>query len=280
MLVPGLGLLTLLVLLPAAVTPVVSFLKINLLKGTTSFAGLDNWVAEIGNSELFVGTANTLFYAVLTVPASLALGMGAALAINRIGFARGFWRTALFLPTAATLVAMAVAWKVMLAPGGLVDTVLTSITGVSDWLSNYQFAMPAVALVGVWQQFGYSTVLFAAGLSTVPAEPIEAALIDGANAWQRFWRVTLPMMGPSVVFAVVTATMTALRAFDQIEVMTGGGPGDATRTLTFMLYSRGLSYLDVGGAAVLASAMLTLVIVITVWQVTRLRRLEENGAVR
>lgn len=280
MLLPALGLLTALVLLPTALTPIFSFLRVDLFSGSLSYVGADNWLAEINNSELLVGTGNTLLYTALTVPTSLALGLGCALAIERVGFGRSFWRTAFFLPTAATLVAMAVAWKVLLAPGGPLDSFMYSLTGVSDWLNDYQLAMPAVAIVGVWQQFGYSTVLFIAGLSTVPAEPLEAAILDGTNAWQRFWRITLPMMGPSVVFAVVTATMTALRAFDQIEVMTGGGPGDATRTLTFMLYSRGLAYLDVGGAAVLATTMLALVIAITVWQVRRLRKLESDGAVR
>jgi multiple sugar transport system permease protein len=216
----------------------------------------------------------------LTVPMSLVLGMCCALAINRVSFARSFWRTAFFLPTAATLVAMAVAWRVVLAPGGPFDVTVGHVLGTTDWLNNYQLALPAVAIVGVWQQFGYNAVLFAAGLSTVPQEPLEAATLDGANAWRRFWQVMLPMMGPTVVFAIVTSTMTALRAFDQIQVMTGGGPGNSTRTLPLMMFQRGLSFLDIGGGAVLATVMLALVMIITIVQVRRLRRLEENGSTR
>ncbi len=280
MLAPALALLAASVLVPVFLTPVGSFFRIDPFGAGVTFVGIGNWVAEVMNGELLLGTTNTLFYTLLTVPLSLALGMSCALAIERVRLGRTFWRTAFFLPTAATLVAMAVAWKSILAPGGPFDTTIGQLTGTSDWLSDYQLALPAVAIVGVWQQFGYNTVLFAAGLSTLPQEPMEAAILDGANGWQRFWRVMLPMMGPSVVFAVVTSTMTALRAFDQIQVMTGGGPGDATRTLPLMMFSRGLSYLDIGGGAVLATAMLAIVMFVTIWQVRRLRRLEESGTTR
>jgi multiple sugar transport system permease protein len=280
MLTPALALLALLIVLPVLLTPIFSFFHVDLFGGVISFVGTQNWAAEVANGELITGTANTLGYALLTVPTSLALGMCCALAIDRVRFARSFWRTAFFLPAAATLAAMAVAWKAMMAPGGPFDALVGDISGVSDWLSDYRLALPAIAIVGVWQQFGYNTVLFAAGLSTLPREPMEASILDGVNAWQRFWRIMLPMMGPSVVFAIVTSTMTALKAFDQIQVMTGGGPGDSTRTLPLMIYSRGMSYLDIGGGAVLATAMLAIVMLVTVWQVRRLRHLEESGTSR
>lgn len=280
MLLPALALLLITVLLPVLLTPLASFFHVDLVGGTVNFAGLANWIAEADNGELLLGTLNTLEYGLLTVPLSLVLGMCCALAIDRVKIAKSLWRTAFFLPTAATLVAMAVAWRVILAPGGPFDLTVGRLLGQTDWLDNYQLALPAVAIVGVWQQFGYNAVLFAAGLSTLPKAPLEAATLDGANGWQRFWRVMLPMMGPTAVFAIVTSTMTALRAFDQIQVMTGGGPGSSSRTLPLMMYQRGLSFLDIGGGAVLATAMLAIVLVITIAQVTRLRRLEENGTSR
>ncbi|MEV7086340.1 sugar ABC transporter permease [Streptomyces sp. NPDC093085] len=278
LLTPALAFLAVFVFVPALLTPVLALFNIDLIGRTASFTGLQNLRAEVSNGELLTGVRNTVLYTVLTVPPALAVGLLSALGIRRIRRGKSFWRTVYFLPTAATLVAMAVAWKWIFAPDGLFDHTVGALTGTSDWLNDYSLALPALAVVGVWQQSGFNTVLFLAGLTAVPNDAIEAATLDGANAWQRFRHIIWPAIGPSTTFAVITSTTTALRAFDQIQVLTGGGPGDATKTLTFLLWSRGVSYLDVGGAAVLAVALLLLVALITVWQVRSFRQLEKEGA--
>jgi multiple sugar transport system permease protein len=209
----------------------------------------------------------------------MVLGLLVALAINRLTRARNFWRAVYFLPVAATLVAMSIVWRWMfLARRGLVDQTIGKWLGLNDWLNSSDLSLAAVALVGNWQQIGFVTIVYLAGLAGVPKHLHEAARIDGASPWHRFWHVTWPSLGPTTVFVAVISSIQALRIFDTIATMTSGGPSGSSETLTYLLWKRGIYYLDIGGGAVITVVLLTLALLATWIQKRASRRLERAGS--
>jgi multiple sugar transport system permease protein len=277
---PALLLLGAFVVLPTALVVVLALFRIDLLTGAADFVGLANVQTVLGSDELRLGLLNTATYALLTVPTTVTAGLVIALAINALTHGRTFWRAVFFLPYAATLVAMAAVWRWIFLPrSGLVDTTIGQWLGATNWLSSFILALPAVALVESWHLLGFIVIVFLAGLVGVPPQLLEAARIDGARAWSRFWHVTWPALGPATVFAVVISTINSLRSFETIKVMTEGGPVDRTANLTFLLWERGVHFRDISGAAVLTAAMLVVALVVTIWQVRTFgRRLERAGS--
>jgi multiple sugar transport system permease protein len=274
---PLLTLLVVFVLGPMALAAVLALFRWDLLTGSGGFVGLANLRAELRNGELVHGLLTTLSYGALTVPTSMAAGLTVALGINALTRGRGFWRTVYFLPVASTLVAMSVVWRWLFHPAsGLVDVTIGRITGLRDWLGSLDLALPAVAVVGNWQQIGFVAVVYLAALASVRRDVLEAARLDGAGAWSRFRHVTWPALGPTTVFALIVSCTGALRVYDTVVTMTGGGPASSTETLTYLLWRRGIYFYDVGAGAVLTVALIGLAVVITVAQLrgfaTRLER--------
>jgi multiple sugar transport system permease protein len=272
MVAPALALLTLFVAVPAALSLVLVGFEWDVLSGAREFVGLENVRDALARGELANSVEVTLRYVVYTVPVSLVAGLAAALAINSVARGGVFWRVVFFLPAASMLAAVAVVWRWLFYPEtGLVDAALGSVVG-TGWLSSRHLALVAVAVVGNWQGIAFAAIIFLAGLAGVPRTQLEAATLDGAGAWSRFWHVIRPALGPATLFATITTTIGALRAFDQIVVLTDGGPGRSTETLTFMLWRRGIDYLDIGGAAVLNVVLLALALSVTALQLRISRR--------
>jgi multiple sugar transport system permease protein len=267
LLLPGVTLLAVFIVFPCVFVLILAFWQWDLLSNTAHFVGLDNFRAEFDNGELTRGLFNTLLYAVLTVPISLSVGLVIAVAITAVRHGGTFWRAVYFLPVAATLVAMAVVWRWMFAADtGLVDRTIGRATGLTGWLSSDALAMPAVAVVGNWQQIGFVMVIYLSALANAPATALEAARLDGANPWQRFWHVTWPSLGPATVFAVIISCTGALRVYDTVRLMTDGGPVGQTETLTYLLWRRGIYFYDVGAGAALTVVLIALTLVVTVVQ--------------
>ncbi|MFE2038869.1 carbohydrate ABC transporter permease [Streptomyces scopuliridis] len=266
--------------LPAVSTLVLSLFDWSLVGGNARFTGLDSFRQVLGSEELRQALINTLLYSLFTVPAVTVLGLLIALTIHSVRRGKVFWRTVYFLPFASTLAAMSIVWKWMFYPErGLIDSTVGQLFGVTNWLSDSSLALPAVALVGVWHQLGYAVVLFLAGLGNVPTAQLEAARLDGANAWHRFWHVQWPALGPTTVFAVVISTISALRVYDTVALMTEGGPIGSTTTLSYELYRRGVFYQDISGGAVISIVLLVTVMLVTLVQMRSFgRRLSEAGA--
>ncbi|BCP56340.1 sugar ABC transporter permease [Kaistia sp. 32K] len=266
-------------LLPSALILVFSFFNIDILAGTYRFIGLANFRKAISHGELLNSLKVTFLYILLTVPPSMVFGLLAALAIHALKRGAGFWRAVYFLPVAATLVAMSIVWRWMfLANKGVVDLALERWTGLSDWLNSPALALPAVAIVGNWQQIGFVAILYLAGLASVPKHVLEAARVDGAGAWSRFWHVTWPSLGPTTVFAGIISSIGALRVFDTIATMTAGGPSQRTETLAYLMWQRGIYFFDIGGGAVVALVLLALALVATAIQRRMTARLERAGS--
>lgn len=279
LLLPAFVFLAAFTLLPAIAVFGLAGMEWNFLTDTSRWIGGDNLRRVLPSDELLRALRNTVLYVVFTVPLSIALGLIVALAMEAIRFGKGFWRAVYFLPVVATLVASAVAWRWLFFPNtGLVDRTIGDLTGLTNWLGDLSLALPAVAIVGVWSMVGYNAVLFLAGLTAVPNPVKEAARLDGAGRWSLFWHVVWPALGPTTLFVTVINLTFAFQAFETIIVMTGGGPLGRTETLLFVLWRRGIDYLDIGGGSVVSLVLLVVLITATLLQLRTFgRRLERGG---
>lgn len=279
LLLPAFLFLAAFTLLPAVAVFVLSGMEFSFLTDTARWIGTENLERVLPSEELTRAIRNTLVYVGLTVPTAIALGLVVALAMQAVHHARGFWRAVYFLPVVSTLVASAVAWRWLFFPEtGLIDRTVGEVFGIQGWLTDLSLALPAVAVVGVWSMVGYNAVLFLAGLTSVPEPTKEAARLDGAGRWSLFWHVTWPALGPTTLFVTVINLTFAFQAFETIIVMTGGGPLGRTETLLYVLWRRGIDYLDIGGGSVVSVVLLLLLTVVTLLQLRTFgRRLERGG---
>lgn len=274
-------LLGLFVLLPVALVIVLSLFHYDLLAGSHSFVGLGNIRSVLRSGDLIPALWHTIVYWLITAPAIVVVGLVLAVGVNSLTRGAALWRTAYFLPAASTLAAMSVIWTWMFYPDtGVVDSTLGRVLGVTDWLNSPTWALVAVAIVGAWQGVGSSMIMFLAGMNNVNPDLLEAARLDHAGAWHRFWHVTFPALGPSLVFATVVATRNALSVFDQIQVMTGGGPVRASTTLSFLMWQQGITFNNIGVGATVSAILLMLVLAATFLQVRAFGRRWEAAGTR
>lgn len=273
-------LLLVFVIVPVAVVSLLSLFRYDLLGGTNTYVGLGNYRAALDNGQLVGALWHTVLYTVITVPVIVVAGLLVALGINSLTRGAGIWRTVYFMPAAATLAGMSVVWSWLFYPTtGVIDTTIGAMTGWRDWLNSTTLALPSVAIVGSWQGIGSSMIMLLAGLSNVNPDLHEAARLDRAGRWQRFWHVTFPALGPALVFAVIVATRDSLRVFDQIQVMTQGGPVRSSTTVSFLMWQRAITFSDIGGGSVISLMLLGLVLVTTFAQLRTFgRRWETAGS--
>lgn len=249
--------------------------------GAESWVGLDNYVRIFTDPQILATLGNTALYTVLFTPTALIAALLLALLLgNRRLIARGFFRTALFLPFVVSLAVAAFAWSYLLDPQvGLVNYWLRGVgIQLGNVLQDPVLAMPAVVLVAIWKNFGFYMVIFIAGLQEIPESLYEAAKIDGAGAWRRFISVTLPQLSNTLAFVVVFAMIAALQAFDQIYVMTGGGPYRSTQTVVMEIYQEGFKKLDLGGATALSYVLLAATLLLSLIQFRFFGRREKDIA--
>lgn len=236
---------------------------------TPEWVGLDNFRRLLRDENFFVALRNTLFYAAGHIPLTLAAALGLAIALDRKLRGVQFFRTAAFFPYITSLVAVAVVWNMLFNPtAGPVNQVLHAL-GVGDpprWVASTDWAMPAVIVTSVWRDMGYYMVLFLAGLQTIPKEYYEAARVDGANSWQRFWRITLPCLRPTTFFVIVMLTIQSFKVLDLIVVMTDGGPGRSTLVLAQLVYREGITQGRFGYSSAIALVLFVIVLAVTVVQ--------------
>jgi multiple sugar transport system permease protein len=286
------GPLALLFMLPAVIVliafvgwPMLSALRLSFTNasgfGLEEWVGLDNYVHVFTDPRVFVTLGNTALYTVLFTPTALVAALLLALLLtNRRLIGRGFFRTALFLPFIVSLAVAAFAWTYLLDPQvGLLNFWLRSVgIQLGNVLQDPALAMPTVVLVAIWKNFGFYMVIFIAGLQEIPESLYEAAKIDGAGAWRRFVSVTLPQLSNTLAFVVVFAMIAALQAFDQIYVMTGGGPYRSTQTVVMEIYQEGFKKLDLGLATALSYVLLLATLILSLIQFRFFGRREKDIA--
>jgi len=251
LLAPSLLLLGTFVVGPVLLDLPLSFMHYDMIAATGRWVGLNNYRALAADPIFWQAVAHTLELAVGTAVPLLTLAVFFALVLNRRVRGRGVYRTILFAPYVIPLVASSIAWIWMLSSNGFVNEVLGLVLPVRGvaWLDSSAWALPGIMLVTIWQFVGYYTVLVLSGLQGIPHEIEEAARIDGAGELRLAWSVTLPLLSPTLLFCLVVSVIASFRVFDQIYVMTGGGPGTATMTLVFYLYQQGFAFLNTGSGA-------------------------------
>jgi ABC-type sugar transport system permease subunit len=274
LLAPALLLLGTFVVGPVLLDVPLSFMHYDMIAATGRWVGLDNYRALAGDPIFWQAVAHTLELALGTAVPLLTLAVFFALVLNRRVRGRAVYRTILFAPYVIPLVASSIAWIWMLSRNGFVNEVLglvLSVGGVA-WLDSSAWALPGIMLVTIWQFVGYYTVLVLSGLQGIPHEIEEAARIDGAGELRLAWSVTLPLLSPTLLFCLVVSVIASFRVFDQIYVMTGGGPGTATMTLVFYLYQQGFAFLNTGSGAAVSVILLVGLMGVTWLQLHMARR--------
>ena len=248
---PALAATVLFLFIPMIVSAYWSLTSYNGIK-PPEFVGLQNYVDVLANSRFQKAFENTIAFVILGMSIGPALGLGSALLLDRSLRLRGLFRAAFFLPTMTSLVVVATIWKFLYSDAGIINAVIGffGLPGVS-WLSDPTTALPAVVVTSIWQGFGFETVVFLAALQSIPRTFYEAASIDGAGRWAKFRWVTLPALRPTILFVYVIGIIGSFQTYDQIFVMTNGGPVQATRTIVFDLVDR-FNRLDLGGASAVA----------------------------
>ena len=205
---------------------------------------------------------NTVYFTVATVIPSLVIPLGLAVLLDKAVVGRGILRSTYFLPSIISLVAAGLGFRWLFQTTGPVNTFLEwlGITPI-PWLSSTVWAMPVLILLSIWKQLGFNMVVFLSGLQAIPPSRYEAAELDGANSWQQFWHVTLPGLSPTIIFATVTTAIFTLRSFEQVYVITGGGPLNSTNLLVYYIYQEAFAQFDFGYAAAAATVLLACTLV-------------------
>lgn len=271
---PNLTLFVIFTYYPFVQNGFLAFSDYNLITRSSTFIGFRNFEDVFTNSQFPRIVLNTFLFTAASVALLLILGLLAALLLNQKLVGRNAARSVLFSPTLLAGAAIAVVWIYIFDPRyGLIYTLLRpfGITAPA-WLTDPAWALPAIVIVYVWKNLGYATVIYIAGLQAIPRELYEAARVDGAGAWGRFWHVTLPGLSPVMFFLMVTTLLTSFQAFDIINVMTEGGPVNATNTLIFHLYELFFVQSSAGRASVVAGLLFVFMVIATALQVRYLER--------
>lgn len=250
-------------LLPMLVVAWLSLHRWDLL-GPISYVGLDNWRSVLTDPVFGNSLLATLGFIALVVPTQMALGLVAAALLARELPGSGVFRTLYVLPWVCAPLAIAVLWRWILAP---TDGAMATVLGRQiDWLTDPGLALPVVSAVTVWSGVGYTTLFFVAGMLAIPPQVHAAATVDGASSWQRFWRITLPMMRPTLFFVAVTGVISAAQVFDTVYALTGGGPQHRTDLVAHRIYAEAFGAASIGRAAVMALVLFVILVGITVAQ--------------
>ncbi len=273
-LIPILGLLFVFNLLPIFGSFVLSFFQYEMLQ-PLKFIGLDNYIYAFTKDPVFLRTiVNTLYYAVLSVIAGMAFSLIAAQLIFTRPRLQGFFRSAYFLPVITPMVSIAIVWRFILQPSrfGFLNGILGYLNlPPQPWLTSSHLVIPSLVIIGIWSGLGYTMVLFLAGLSGIPSTFYEAARIDGANSWGMFWKITWPLLSPTVLFTSVTGTISALQIFAIPYIMTRGGPENASRMVVMWIQDTGFAQFRMGYASAIAYIFFVFILVLTLIELRYLR---------
>ncbi|WP_342363368.1 sugar ABC transporter permease [Terrarubrum flagellatum] len=236
--------------------------------GQARFVGFANYINLATNDPIFWQVLrNTLFYTAEYLALNIVLSLAMAVWINSLSWGKTLFRLVFFLPTFTPLVGVSLVWLLILTPGGIMDWTFHALNlSMPNLIINPNFAMQALVLVSLWSHFGYNMLLFGAALESVPKNYLEAAEIDGATAWQRFWRIKLPLISPSLFFGTVLTAITSMQTFDQVYALTHGGPGSATTTLGYAIYTQGFVTYKFGYASSIAWVLFAIIMLLTALQ--------------
>jgi multiple sugar transport system permease protein len=267
-----LGLLTFLIF-PLLASLVLSFTNWQVI-GVTRFVGFANYIRLATVDPIFWQVFRvTIFFTVQYLVLNLVLAVAMAVWVGSLSWGRNVFRLVFFLPTFTPLVGIAVVWQLMLTPGGVIDWVIAALhLPIPNLITTPGLALESLVLVSLWSHFGYNMLLFGAALESIPPTYLDAAVIDGASSWQRFWRIKLPLISPSLFFGSVLTAITSLQTFDQVYALTHGGPGSATTTLGYAIYNQGFVTYRLGYASSIAWVLFAIIMLLTALQLRLQKR--------
>lgn len=232
------------------------------------FIGLDNYIDLFSDSRFLDSVWRTFFFSAIALVFEVVLGIAIALFLNRTFFWKNIVKTAFLLPMVATPVAIGMVWKLIYEPNiGILNTVIRDMGGPKiDWLGNSDIALYSLIVVDIWQWTPFVMLIILAGLTSIPTDPYESAMIDGANRWQIITKITLPLLRPTIYTAVLLRLIDVLKTFDIIYSMTQGGPGYATETMNILSFRQAFEFMQFGQSG--ATLIVFFVIVMLIAAIT------------
>lgn len=263
----GLGVFT---ILPVVLSVIMSLFDWPIF-GERTFSGGENYVQLLTRDpDFWAALRNSAVFTLLYVPINIAIALTLALGLGPRIRGRGFFRVLFFIPVVTPIVANVLIWKMLLQPKGLLNGLAVSWFGVElpSFLADANWAMISVVVMSVWAGMGYNMLILSAALEQLPQSVVEAARIDGASGWRMLTSVTIPLISPSLFFAAIMTVISSLQVFAQPQLLTGGGPGNATMPLVMYIYNTAFKFQDLGLAAAGAWILFALIIVVTAFQFT------------
>jgi ABC-type sugar transport system permease subunit len=256
-----------LMLVPFLATVVMSFQTGGILQNLR-FTGFRNYINIMRDPVFWVSIQNTFVYTAIVIAGSLVLSLLVASQLIRIDVLKSFFRACIIFPALGSLVVVSAIWRMMLFPKTGIIPSLFTVLGLKtvNWFGDQRLALVTVGVVDIWWGVGFYSMIFLAALRAIPGELYDSAKIDGAGYARTFFRISLPLIKPSVLFVLVMATIWNLQAFDLIYTMTHGGPGYATTTIVYYIYQKAFRIDDMGKAAMMSVAILIIVFAITLLQ--------------
>lgn len=246
-----------------------------LFGGERTFVGIAHYIDIIQEERFWTSMKNTFVFAISYVFFVITIGLALALLLTSLNDrVRLVLRPLYFAPQVTSVVAVAIMFSWIFQPRIGVINYLLSFVGLGpyNWLSSISLAMPTIILTAVWRSIGYTMVIFTAGLLNIPRDLYDAAAVDGASPWIIFWRITLPMLRPTTLFVFVTSTIAGFQVFVEPWLMTGGGPGTATRVVMLEIYDRGFRFFEMGNATALAVYLFSVIAIFSAIQMRYLRQ--------
>lgn len=275
---PALILLLIFLVIPFLMAIYLSFTDQRLIPNPnlpTQIIGLRNYVRLIDDEAFLRGLLNNFYFVVVVVPVQTSLALFLAILVNQKIRGTNVFRTIYFAPVVTSMVVVAVVWTFLYNPNGLINTFLNIISfgllGPYNWLTDTKLVFPAIMVLSIWQGVGFQMVIFLAGLQEIPMEFYEAADVDGANKLEQFLYITVPQLRNTIIFVVLSTTILAFRLFDQVQVMTQGGPQNASMTTMVYVIQQGWGQLKVGYASAISVVFFVIVLGISLLQRVFLR---------
>ncbi len=242
------------------------------------FVGFENYLRILETPLFWKALKNTFYFVLIGGPLSVAVSLGTALMLNsKLAKLKSVYRTIYFLPVVSSLIAVAIIWRYLYHPAHGLLNYLLSYVGISpiDWLGDPNIAMPAIIIMAVWKNFGYNMLIFIAGLQNISDDLYEAAHLDGANWWQQFKEITIPMLKPTTVFVVMITIIGYFQLFAEPYVMTQGGPLNSTTSIVLLMYEQGFRWWSMGYAAAIAFVLFMIIMFFTVIQLLLQRSMKQ-----
>jgi multiple sugar transport system permease protein len=266
-LAPALVLLGIFLVFPIIYLGYLSFTGGSFTRSGVHWVGVNNYIRLFLTPDFWQVIVNTLYFSIGTVIPSIVIPLGLAVLLNQSLPLTGLLRTIYFIPSIVSLVAAGLGFRWIFQTDGAMNGLLANF-GIDKiaWLSDPIWAMPVIILLSVWKQIGFNLVVFLAGLQTIPVSRYEAAELDGANGWQQFLYITLPGIQPTLIFAGITTAIFTLKSFEQVYIITGGGPLNSTNLLVYYIYDRAFAQFDFGYAAAAAMVLLAFTSILVYFQ--------------